>query len=235
MTSLLLGAVLLVAVLLSAGSVEEFSLHQAPAASLLVVLGGTVGIFLLTTPSAVLLSLAQTLRTLFEREDDISAHRADLERLLKNRFTPTTSRSVLIQYASELWAQGVEPDLFIALLSQKKSELNSRFIDATQALKNLSKYPPALGMIGTVMGMVALFSKLDQEKQHIGSSLSLAMISTFLGLILTNFVVAPLADRLQVRQLRQQRTYEAIYEILLLINGNEPQALIQEEMQLRVA
>ena len=90
-------------------------------------------------------------------------------------------------------------------------------------------------MAGTVMGMIALFSSLDQQSDSIGADLALAMTATFFGLILANAFVAPLADRLQVQQVRDQRLYQAIYELLLLINAGEPVSLVHDEVQSRAA
>ncbi|MGZ5279538.1 MAG: MotA/TolQ/ExbB proton channel family protein, partial [Pseudobdellovibrionaceae bacterium] len=95
--------------------------------------------------------------------------------------------------------------------------------------------PPALGMIGTVMGMVTLFSSLDQNKSQIGSHLSMAMTATFFGLIVSNLILSPLADRVHVHQVYQHRVYASIYEILLLINRNEPESIVMDEVTHRAA
>mgnify|MGYP000347895316 CR=1 FL=1 len=125
--------------------------------------------------------------------------------------------------------------LFIVLLSQKKNELVSEHSDSVQTMKNMAKYPPALGMAGTVMGMIALFSSLDSNQGNIGKDLALAMTATFFGLILANAVFSPLADRLQVNQVHNQRLYRSLYEILLLINQDEPGSLIMDEVDHRAA
>jgi chemotaxis protein MotA len=138
-----------------------------------------------------------------------------------------------ISYAQELWNQGIDPELFIVLMSQKKAELESHTFDSVHALKNLAKYPPTLGMTGTVMGMISLFSSLDDNKNSVGTALSVAMTATFMGLILANILISPLADRLHVRHVNQQRMLENMYELLLLINQGEPSALIREELNER--
>jgi len=83
--------------------------------------------------------------------------------------------------------------------------------------------------------MIGLFSVLDSSKDNIGTSLSAAMTATFLGLFLSNFLLSPLADRLHIKQIQQNRLYENVYEVLLLINRDEPSVLIQEEINDRSA
>ena len=108
-------------------------------------------------------------------------------------------------------------------------EIENETIDAVQAFKNLAKYPPALGMTGTVIGMIGLFTNL-QDKSQIGSHLATAMTATFLGLVLTNMFISPLADRLQVRHINRKRMFGNVYQILLLINQDEPAQLVQSEL-----
>jgi chemotaxis protein MotA len=203
--------------------------------SLIIVLLGTIAILFFSSPNVVLGSLFSSLRQLFEKDQDISKMRPELMALAKNRSKSVGSKIDLVRYANELWEQGADSELFIVLLSQKKRELESKGLDAVQALKNLSKYPPALGMIGTVMGMVALFSALDENRDGIGGHLSMAMTATFLGLILTNGLISPLADRLQVRHVQEQRFLDSVYEILLLINRGEALSLINDEVSERAA
>lgn len=203
--------------------------------SMILVLGGTAAIFALSTPFGVVKSVYRSLIDLFKPEESFSSYQSDLNSLLKNKRLSGPSASPLIAYASELWEQGVDADLFVVLVAQKRSELEAKYADSVQSLKNLSKYPPALGMIGTVMGMVSLFTSLDENRAHIGTHLSLAMTATFFGLIAANAVIAPLADRVQVRQVQQHRLLANLYEILLLINRDEPSSLINDEVVSRAS
>lgn len=203
--------------------------------SILIVIGGTAALLIYSTPVIVLKSLFRSVERLMHEAKSFEFFSPELQALAKSREQSRPSRNPLINYAVDLWGQGIDPDLFIVLLSQKKNELLSEQTDAVQALKNLAKYPPALGMAGTVMGMIALFSSLDSKKESIGSDLALAMTATFFGLILANALIAPLADRLQVQQVRDQRLYQAIYEVLLLINSGESEFLVEDEVKKRAA
>lgn len=203
--------------------------------SFLIVVGGTVAVLLTATPTTVLKSMFRSLLQLLKTEQKFRDFADEFAQLSRNRGSVVNSKHPLIQYAIQLWVQGTSEELFIPLLSQKRRELEVREMDATFALKNLTKYPPTLGMTGTVMGMITLFANLDSSKDKIGSSLSIAMTATFFGLILANLVIAPLADRMHVRQVSQQRLLDQVYEILLLIHHDEPAALIGEEIKDRVA
>jgi chemotaxis protein MotA len=233
MNNLFFGFVAIFAVLFASlqGNASSYvQLH-----SFLIVVVGTVAILFFSTPGNVLKSLWRNLLQLTKKDDSVALYSEDIFKLSQSRDTKLANTHKLVSYGQELWQQGVDPDLFIVLLSQKRRELEAKTTDAVQALKNLAKYPPTLGMTGTVMGMISLFSTLDSNKSNIGQALSTAMTATFLGLILANLLIAPLADRLQVKQVNQQRLLENIYELMLLINQGEPSTLIKEELNDRAA
>lgn len=203
--------------------------------SIILVIGGTLFVYFFSTPDKVVRLTLRSIRMLADKEKKLSDYNDELAELVKNRSLSQVSDNPIINYAVELWEKGIEPNLFVVLVSQKRNELETETIDAVQAVKNLSKYPPALGMIGTVMGMIAMFSKIDSNKGSIGSDIALAMTATFFGLLVANALVSPLADRLQVRYVSQKRLYSHLYQILLLINQDEPAPLIEYEMEERAA
>lgn len=207
-----------------------FNLH-----SLLIVAVGTVSILLFSNPVSVLKNLSSNLAQLFKSQATFVSVQKDLTELSKDRYKSINSSDEMIQYAQDLWVQGVDQELFVVLISQKKAEIEQRSVDAIQALKNLAKYPPALGMAGTVIGIVTLFQSLDSNKDKIGQSLALAMTATFFGLLIANAIVMPLSDRLQLQQISQKNYYKNVYQVLLLINQEEASSLIEEEVELRAS
>jgi chemotaxis protein MotA len=54
---------------------------------------------------------------------------------------------------------------------------------------------PALGMAGTIIGLVGMFSAMD-DPARIGPSMALALLTTLYGVVIANFVAAPIAARL---------------------------------------
>lgn len=231
--TVLLGLLSVIAVIVA--SIEGDWRTYVQMHSVILVIGGTLAILFFSTPWMVLKSLGLHLSELLHGDEVVEHYKEDILRLAENRQSTVTQSHPLINYAQELWAQGIDPDLFIVLLSQKRREIDSRGGDAIQAIKNLSKYPPTLGMIGTVMGMITLFAALDQNRSNIGSALSTAMTATFFGLLLANGLISPLADRLHVKHVRKTRLIENVYELLLLINQGEPVVLIREEVNERAA
>jgi chemotaxis protein MotA len=82
---------------------------------------------------------------------------------------------------------------------------------SNQILVSLSRTLPALGLIGTLVGMVLLLRDLyTQDVQSLPAALSLAVLTTLYGAVFANVLVAPLAARLNAaateKELRMQLT-----------------------------
>lgn len=205
--------------------------------SIIIVIGGTAALIFFSIPANVIKNIVSGIGGLFTGrvEGHLKSFEKDIVEIAKNKSLPEPSHHPLINYAILLWEQGVDEDLFVALLSQKRNDLINEKTDAVHSLKNLAKYPPALGMMGTVMGMISLFSELDSADANVGQNLALAMTATFFGLFVANGFLNPLADRLHIREVSFKRLCMNIYELLLLINSDEPVELVEEEVKQRVA
>ena len=197
--------------------------------AIIVVIFGTFAVLAMATPSNVLKSLWHHLVELWKTTPSLDTHMEEFEELSKTKALSTPSKNPLINHAVSLWETGVQSELFIVMLSQKRNELENGANDAVLALRNLAKYPPALGMTGTVVGLVSLFSNLGaSNKGALGPALALAMTATFFGLIMANAIITPLADRLHVQHIWQKRLYTETYQILLLINRGESLELLND-------
>ncbi|PTQ08269.1 flagellar motor protein [Sphingomonas oleivorans] len=55
---------------------------------------------------------------------------------------------------------------------------------------------PAMGMIGTVLGLIDMFANME-DAARIGPSMAMALVATLYGIIVANLIAGPIADRLQ--------------------------------------
>lgn len=198
--------------------------------ALIVVAVGTVAVLFFSTPLRNLIGLFRSVWDLRRKDPSNGDVSETLLGLANDKFLRSKEFiHPLIDQAQAFWEQGLEQHLVEELILQKLDELNARTEQPVAALRNLAKYPPALGMTGTVIGMIALFSELNAEnKAAIGPALAFAMTATFYGLALANFLIMPLADRLHVRHMSRMKRNEMVANILLLINRSEPAALVEQ-------
>ncbi|MEW5702990.1 MAG: MotA/TolQ/ExbB proton channel family protein [Pseudomonadota bacterium] len=72
----------------------------------------------------------------------------------------------------------------------------SRHSQSTSILRKAAEVSPAMGLIGTLVGLVQMLGNLD-DPSSIGPSMAVALLTTFYGAILANVVFSPLASKLE--------------------------------------
>lgn len=85
---------------------------------------------------------------------------------------------------------------------------------------------PAMGMIGTLIGLVLLLKNLEEDPGGIGPAMSLALLTTLYGAILANGVLIPMAQKLENHAKREALNNELIVEgVIFIQKGGNPRLL----------
>lgn len=122
-------------------------------------------------------------------------------------------------------AQDIETILRRRIEVQKEREMSD-----AKMFKSLGKYPPATGLIGTVMGMIVILGSLGKEgaESLIGPSMSVAMSATLYGIIIANIIILPVADNLIFRTQKLIAKRELIIEGILLVKQKTSPTMVRE-------
>ncbi len=93
---------------------------------------------------------------------------------------------------------GLTEEEFDEVLRTRLELQNERYKRSSATFKIIGKFPPAFGLVGTTMGMIGLLQDIGQENalERIGPSMSIALVATFYGLILANFLLIPIGENL---------------------------------------
>lgn len=80
-------------------------------------------------------------------------------------------------------------------MSMRVQNFKIRYQAYAKVLLNLSKYPPALGLLGASTGMIQMMTNLGVGgPEAMGKAMAIALTATFWGIGLANFIFLPLAD-----------------------------------------
>ncbi len=114
-----------------------------------------------------------------------------------------------------------------------------RQMSEVELLKTLSKYPPAFGMIGTVIGLIGLLNAMNSQGQEnvgnmIGPSMAIALLTTLYGLILANYFFVPLSDNLLQRLYHEINVRKMIIEGVVLIQKKCDPIYIREYLVVNI-
>ncbi|MCK4938737.1 MAG: MotA/TolQ/ExbB proton channel family protein, partial [Rhodospirillaceae bacterium] len=71
-----------------------------------------------------------------------------------------------------------------------------RHISSASILRKAAEFAPAMGLIGTLIGLVQMLGNLD-DPSTIGPSMAVALLTTFYGAVLANMVFSPMAAKLE--------------------------------------
>lgn len=98
----------------------------------------------------------------------------------------------------ELAADGIPSNQLEDIMRQENIALVDRHQKAVSIMFRAADVAPAMGLIGTLVGLVQMLGNLD-DPTTIGPSMAVALLTTFYGAILANMVFAPLATKLERR------------------------------------
>ena len=191
--------------------------------SLLLTLGGSMAVVLFSYSPRQLRELVQVSRALLTERpvnprqfsDELSRwmqlYRAEGLRGLEH--AERHLNDPFLRLAAGMLIDLEKEENIVATLERELSDTVCRHDVSNQILVTLSRTLPALGLIGTLIGMVLLLRDLYiQDVQSLPAALSLAVLTTLYGAVFANVLVAPFAARLNAagteKELRMQLTMD---------------------------
>jgi chemotaxis protein MotA len=110
-------------------------------------------------------------------------------------------------------------------------ELETHHAEAAIApgiLQRASDSLPGLGIVAAVLGIVVTMQHLDGPPEELGHHVAAALVGTFLGLLLSYGMFAPIATNLENLAMDEQKYYECMKTgILAFANGSSPGTAVE--------
>ena len=202
----------------------------------LIVVGGTLGVMLITTPRTSLMhSFGRVL-------DLIASEEVNREKLIEEiifyarvaRRGGLLSVEPLVQQAAHPFLEqalqlaldvGNRAELQIVLETELRMRERQGETDA-KTLEVAGGFAPTIGIIGTVIGLIEVLRQFSNS-QSIGLGIGTAFVSTLYGLALANLLLLPAAHRIRARVAENFDIQELIMEGTLSIVDTVHPALIR--------
>ena len=86
-------------------------------------------------------------------------------------------------------------------------------------LRKAAEYAPAMGLIGTLIGLVQMLGNLE-DPTTIGPAMAVALLTTFYGAVLANMVFSPMAAKLE-RNSTAEATVTSVYMMAISSIGRQ--------------
>jgi chemotaxis protein MotA len=168
-----------------------------------IVGGGTLAAAILRTPLRDLICGFAALGTLFVRRFEappLLAQIGAFGRIARGHGVMALDKSVIsdpdMAAAIAAIVDGATPDQVAELLRQRHRARSERAVAACELWSAAADTAPAMGMVGTLIGLVGMFVKM-QDPAAIGASMAVALLAALYGALLANLVLAPVAARLR--------------------------------------
>lgn len=201
----------------------RYFLHPAGVA---IVLGGTLGVTLITTPPQALFNSLRRIGGLLSStpvdRDSLIEEIVEYARLTRREGIPALERAaaenpnVFLRNALLLAADVADrTELKNALELEVRLRERQGNADA-KALEVAGGFAPTIGIIGTVIGLIEVMKQFS-NLQAVGYGIGTAFVSTIYGLGLANLLLLPLAHRIRARVAETFETQELIVEGVLAV------------------
>ncbi len=207
--------------------------------SAMIVVGGTIGATLINYPLKDVLGLVSIIKnTFFYKTIDLPslldrflefANKARREGIISLEPVLKEIDDDFFRKGLQLTVDGLEPEIIREILETEISALEERHETGHEILLTMGALAPAMGMIGTVIGLIQMLQGLDNP-ETIGPAMAVALITTFYGAILANIVFNPMAGKLKKRTKEEVLAKELILEGILAISKGENPQIIAERL-----
>ena len=188
--------------------------------AILIVLGGT---FAITTICFSLREMGRTakvlVRTVFYGNRDSSEAAIEVLRVaeMARRQGVLSLQDVLDSLRGEpflhkgisMVVDGTPGEEVETIMRRDMHSTLQRHHNSTSVLRKAAEFSPAMGLIGTLIGLIQMLSELDKP-ETIGPSMAVALLTTFYGIVLANMVFSPLASKLE-RNSAQEAVINSVY------------------------
>lgn len=106
--------------------------------------------------------------------------------------------------------------------------------EATQksvmVFQTLGTYAPAMGLIGTILGLIQMLNSLDSP-DLVGGAMAVALMTTLYGAILANLVFLPLSGKIAIRAAQEALLHAVTIQGVLGLSKQENPIFLEQKLR----
>ena len=195
-------ALVLTAILLGGDPKSFFNLQ-----AVLIVLGGTLAVVTMCFSLKEISQTAQVIMKTFvfsgRDPSEAAIHVLEISELARKSgvlalqgIVDSLSNEPFLHMGVTMVVDGTPGEDVETIMSRDLDATIQRHNKSTNVLRRAAEFAPAMGLIGTLIGLVKMLSNL-QDPSTIGPAMAVALLTTFYGAVLANMVFMPLASKLE--------------------------------------
>jgi chemotaxis protein MotA len=210
--------------------------------SVLIVFGGTFFLVMYSTPMPVFLgsfgAMAKAFMPPIKKQDELIERVVELSGIArKDGMMALEGQEVpdkFFQKGLQMLVDGADESKLVTQLNKEIKSMLKRHETNQTAIKAWIDLAPAMGMVGTLIGLVLMLGNMADPKA-IGPAMAVALLTTMYGAIIANVLFMPLLTKLE-----GYTQYEAVYREMVvtglrnIARGESPRN-IQDQMVANLA
>ena len=206
--------------------------------SVLIVIGGSFAALLVAMPLYRVMQSFKVIRKV------LFAERADPQKLIKDlvSYAEIARRDGILSLENmtsemddafivrgiQMAVDGTDPEMIEQIMTGELSALVERHKVGKKIFVLLTKYAPAFGMIGTLIGLIIMLQHMD-DPSKIGGGMAVALLTTLYGAVAGNLIFGPIADKLGTRSQEEILMKEiVIHGVMAIQSGDNPRIVEQK-------
>ena len=222
--------------MMEGGKVQEIT--QVTAA--LIVLGGTVGAVMITTPLNVLIRAAKQIGSVVFGK--VHPMEATIEEIVecasvarKNGIVSLEQQAATIgdpflRKALNLAVDGIEAERIREIMELEITVFEQHSEAEAKVFEAAGGYAPTIGIIGAVLGLIEVMKNLANIDE-VGRGIAVAFVATIYGVASANIVFLPVANKLKARAKETVHVRELMLQGVLSIAEGLNQKLIRVQLE----
>lgn len=135
--------------------------------------------------------------------------------------------SPFLQKGIQMLVDGQTAETIKELLSKERLMTLDHNRSGAKVFTAFSDVGPAMGMIGTLVGLVQMLSNMEDPKS-IGPAMAVALLTTLYGAMLATMIAGPLADKLTLRMTEEARMQSLYIDALVAIQEGKNPRIIEQ-------
>ena len=232
------GALILVSIIFEGGASSIPGYINMPA--IMITVGGTLAATLIRYPIPMVVgAIGVVKKSIFVK---LGSPQEEIKRLVE--YCKVSRREGLLGLEKEIekisdmfmikairmLVDGADSDTLRDVLGTEIDSTRQRHMSGKGIVEFAGTVFPAFGMIGTVLGLIAMMRKLD-DPSHIGEAMAVAFIATFYGVTFSNLVLLPLGGRLDTLSKKELFLKEIIMEGVISIQKGDSPMITEDKLK----
>ncbi len=125
---------------------------------------------------------------------------------------------------------GTEPEILRSLAETEVDYVTERHTQSASLFQKMGGYSPTMGIIGTVMGLIATLASAGEDPDTLIRHIASAFVATLWGVFMANIVWLPIADKLKYIHNEEYLFMDMIVEGILAIQAGEIPSVIKAKL-----